>query len=379
MRSWWRGRGRPYIGLGRQWLYRSVSVLSVVAAMGSLIVIPTLTIAAANDTLRRLDLLGSNAWTMDNVPAPGEALHPVAQGGAGRLDGLHGVSDVLHVGRVIDADVQRSRYVPIAIDVSVYAFEQLGTAPEATIGAYRPVTGFNLAVVGSAAAQRLHINSLPANLLVGKQRVAVVGVIKNDPLLGGALDSSVLLPFDMIRRAGWGLASESFVVRGQAVDPRELVTAVQPWGGSHLTVAQPTALINTRGQIQNALSGLSLASIVAALVLALVTVCASSVAGVRRRTAEIALRRIHGASSGRIASGVALESMIVGFCGGLLGTVISISTVSIVASQRDWPISFSPTYILTCFGILLLLSIIAALIPAYVAVRVQPIRALSVE
>lgn len=251
-------------------------------------------------------------------------------------------------------------------------------AAQTSAGVRRSVPGLPIAVAGEQAATALGISRFPTQVRAGGRTVVVTGVIRGDPLLP-ELDDAIITDVDTAF-AFDPAATDRIVVRVAAsVDSSAVRTAVDPLKTVVLLVEQPQALVLAREQSTSTLGGLSIAASAAALVLAAVGIAIMLTSSVRQRTAELAVRRVHGATARAITALISAEGLWIGALGGLLGLALSNLAVVVTSTVRDWPYRPDLSAQLLVLCIALGTCVVASLPPALVAMRVQPARAFAVE
>jgi ABC-type antimicrobial peptide transport system permease subunit len=98
---------------------------------------------------------------------------------------------------------------------------------------------------------------------------------------------------------------------------------------------------------------------------------------IRERYDEIALRRCEGARRRDVALQVTVEGTAVAVAGGLLGLPIGYAGAALLRRIVDFPFRFEMKYALAATGIAILLGLIASVLPARHAARLQPARVLG--
>lgn len=351
----------------------------VIVAVLAMITIPSLTSAASDKLLADLDALGSDAWTVQPAAQGGE-VRLLPDGALARASDLPGASEVL---RQVDSSLslrlnnEDTRTYPVGV-VGLSGTPGAG-ALQTTEGVYRPVPDLLFGVIGSDAAHSLDITEFPTTLLVGGHPVVVTGVLTGDPLLP-ELATSVVLPAEDVLELDPSVTSDKIVVRGLGLpNAADIGRGIDPLQLVPLRVEQPDALVAARQQSSGTLETLGIAATLAAFGIAALGIAIMLTSSVRQRTAELAVRRVHGAPVRAIAALIAAEGLMIGLTGGLLGSLLSISVVETVTSMRGWPYTFDLAPYLLAGGTAILLCLVASVPPAIVAVRVQPARAFAVE
>lgn len=351
----------------------------VILAVAVMVVIPALAKSAADKVLADLDALGSNAWIVTPQQLPGQPPALIPPGGLARASDLPAVASALHVVTTTQG-VRRNPAQEQDTGVRIMGLESTRAAPAAQTlaGVRRGVPGLSFAVAGVQAAAALGISNFPTQVLAAGRTVIVTGIIRGDPLLP-ELDSAIVTDVDTAFALD-PAATDLIVVRTAAgVDGSDVRAAVDPLNMVVLLVEQPQALVLAREQSTSTLGGLSIAATAAALLLAAVGIAIMLTSAVRQRTAELAVRRVHGATTWAIAALISAEGLWIGAVGGLLGLVVSNLAVGVTATVRDWPSSPDVTGQLLALLIAIGTCVVASLPPALVAMRVQPVRAFAVE
>jgi putative ABC transport system permease protein len=354
-------------------------VAMVIVAVAAMTLIPSLTNSAGAKLLSDLDALGSDAWLVEPQPEnaqPGR----LPDGALARAGELAGVSSALRE-VTTEVPVRLSAQGDSGRGVTVVGLEAAANSAslEATVGSHRPVPGLPFAMVGSDAATALGLIDLPATVFAGGQPFVVTGVMAGDPLLP-ELDGALVVDDAAALDLGGGAAVERLVIRtAQPLGVDVIRGSVDPLRLAALSVTQPAALVAAKQQSTSTLQGLAVYASVAAFAIAGLGISIMLGAAVRQRTAEIAIRRVHGAPRRAVFGLIAAEGLLLGVLGGVLGLAMSAGTIYAVTRINDWPVQ--PDYAL--FGGALLaavaLSQLAAAAPAWLAVRIEPAAAFAVE
>ena len=100
---------------------------------------------------------------------------------------------------------------------------------------------------------------------------------------------------------------------------------------------------------------------------------------VTERTREIGLRMAVGARSSSILQQFLVESVILCFCGGLIGIIVGRGASHLVTVLLQWPTELSPAAIATAFAVSATVGMVFGYYPAWKASRLDPIIALRYE
>ncbi len=97
---------------------------------------------------------------------------------------------------------------------------------------------------------------------------------------------------------------------------------------------------------------------------------------VLQRSAEIGIRRAVGHTRARIAAQFLSEAAAVGLLGGLAGAAVGAGVVAIGADYQDWTIVLPVAVLLAAGGLSVVVALVAGLIPALKAARLEPLQTL---
>lgn len=97
---------------------------------------------------------------------------------------------------------------------------------------------------------------------------------------------------------------------------------------------------------------------------------------VRERTPFIGLKKAIGAKRKTILLEFLLESSFICIIGGLIGLLLVVILASLLSKAFNFPIAVSPNILGLAFGICLLIGVMAGIIPAIIAARMDPVVAI---
>ena len=98
---------------------------------------------------------------------------------------------------------------------------------------------------------------------------------------------------------------------------------------------------------------------------------------IRERYDEVALRRCEGARRRDVALQVTVEGTVTALAGGLLGLPIGYAGAAWMRSIVEFPFRFELRYALAATAVAILLGLLASVLPARHAARLQPARVLG--
>lgn len=351
----------------------------VLVAVAAMVVIPSLTNAASAKVLADLNTLGSNAWIVAPQSITGVPEH-VPGGGLARASDLPGVSAVLYeVSTTLSVQLSEQDQSPHPVGLIGLDATPAAEAVDTTQGVYRPVPGYPFALIGAGAATILAIGTYPVTVIVNHTPIFVTGVLHGDPLLP-ELDTAVVTDTRTALALDPTNATDQLVLReAGGLSPERIRAAVDPVGDTSLSVTQPAALVAARAQSTDTLGGLAVTASAVAFGIAALGIAIMLTSAVRQRTAELAVRRVHGASTRAITALISTEGAIIGLAGGLVGLGVSnVATTTVIATQ-GWPSSAHWQLQLLALGAAIGTCLVASLPPALVAIRIEPARAFAVE
>lgn len=241
--------------------------------------------------------------------------------------------------------------------------------------------GDRVVVLGTDAAQRLGVTrvaTLPS-IFIGDHAYQVIGILDRTDRRNTLL-SAVLVP-EGTARADFGLGAPAELemlirVGGGPLLAEQLPVALDPVHPEAIDVSAPPAPGGARSEVQ---TETNLAFFVLGCVVLLiggVGIANVALLSVTERAGEIGLRRALGASRRDVAEQFALESVIVGGLGGLIGAALGVAVVAAVSAARHWTpvLDLRVVAVAACGGAVV--GLLAGLYPAVRAARMEPVAAL---
>jgi putative ABC transport system permease protein len=97
---------------------------------------------------------------------------------------------------------------------------------------------------------------------------------------------------------------------------------------------------------------------------------------VRERTSQIGLKKAIGAKKNTILTEFLLESAFLCVIGGLIGLVLVWLLALLLSNVMPFPIFIAPNIIILAFVICVILGVISGIIPAFIAAKMNPVKAI---
>ena len=236
-------------------------------------------------------------------------------------------------------------------------------------------------VLGKHAAERLGINrvdSQPA-VFLGDQPYTVIGILDRVSNRSELLDA-VIMPNGTARSA-YNLESPSALEIRTAVGAAQLIAhqapiAVEPNNPGALEVDAPPPQSRVRRAVEADVNALFLLLGGVALLVGALGIANVTLLSVLERVSEIGLRRALGAARRHIATQFLVESVVIGFLGGLIGTTVGVLLTVIVSAGRDWTPLLDPRLVVAAPLLGAFIGLAAGTYPAWKASAIEPIAAL---
>jgi putative ABC transport system permease protein len=334
-----------------------------------------------NDVLQRIGALPGveSAGVIDNLPLTG--------GGSTQPIAIEG-RPVVPMSEQPEVDV---RLISPGYLQSLHVSLRRGRDLSASDTADRPA----VVLISEAMAQRFWPNENPIGQHLtltffpdkSREIVGIVGDMKHDALDAAAPPATLYFPLDQVSvpsLGGWSSFPMSLVVRTGS-HPASLVSAVT--SAIHEIDRQtPVVEVATMDDvIANSLSSrrfnmLLLACFAGlALVLAAVGIYSVLAYAVRRRTREIGIRMALGAEIADVLRLVVIEGMTPTVIGMAIGLGGALALGRVLANLIYGVRASDPLTIAAVSALLAAVALLATLIPAYRATKVEPIKALREE
>ena len=241
--------------------------------------------------------------------------------------------------------------------------------------------GDRVAVLGQRAAERMGINRVDSqpSIFIAGVSYSVIGIIEGMDRRSEFVDG-VIIPQGSAR-ADFGLTAPSELTIHIALGAgpqvaKQAVLALQPDDPDSLEARSPAASSDLSQNVQADVNVVFLILGVIALLAGGLGIANVTLLSVMERIGEIGLRRALGATRRQIGAQFMVESIVIGFIGGIIGSALGVVAVIAVAAVQGWSPVTDP--LVAVAGTLLgaLVGWASGWYPARGAARIEPVAAL---
>jgi putative ABC transport system permease protein len=246
-----------------------------------------------------------------------------------------------------------------------------------------------VAVLGSKAYEELYrgANALGQSVRIGGERYRVVGIMESKgDMVGVNLDDTVYIPaargLELFNREG---LAEIDVLYSENAPVSEVVEGIKRillarHGGEDFTVVTQQQMLDVLGSIIGVLT-LGVAALGGiSLLVGGVGIFTIMTIAVRERTQEIGLLRAIGARRSVVAQLFVGEAMLLSAIGGAGGLLLGLSIVALAHfALPSMPARIAPLYVFLALAIAVTIGLVAGVLPARSAARLEPLDALRTE
>jgi len=249
-------------------------------------------------------------------------------------------------------------------------------------------------VIGNEIAELLFINperALGRSISTKGKTLQVVGVIKkqgNQMLGGWQLDKSVITPYRFGRTIMDERNSQPLILV-QGLDNVTNIVLKDDLKGAMRAINKlsPTQEDNFSlndvnewsKAFEQAFSGINIGGMIIggiSLIVGLFGVANIMFVSVRERTSQIGLKKAIGAKSRIILVEFLLEATFLCLIGGIIGLLLVFGLTTIISSQSNFPIYISTKNLISAISICFIVGVLAGIIPAFIAARMNPVVAI---
>lgn len=254
--------------------------------------------------------------------------------------------------------------------------------------------GSNAVVIGNEIAEQFFVNAeraLGKTVSAKGKKLVIVGVIKkqgNQMLGGWQLDKAVVMPYRFARTIMDERNSQPLIL----VQGLDNVTNVRLKDDLKGTMRAINKLSPTQDDnfslndvnewskaFEQAFSGINLGGMIIggiSLIVGLFGVANIMFVSVKERTSQIGLKKAIGAKSRIILTEFLLEAAFLCLIGGLIGLGLVFGLTKILSGAFNFPIYISTGNLVWAIGICFVVGILAGIIPAVIASRLNPVVAI---
>jgi putative ABC transport system permease protein len=251
-----------------------------------------------------------------------------------------------------------------------------------------------LCVIGSDLAKSIlsEVNPIGQTISVRGAKFKVIGVLKSKgSTFGNNQDLRMMIPIQKARtlftspNINYSLSvktDKKDMLEGaqdDAILTFRNVRALNPIEDNDFGLERSDDLINRIGSITGYLY-------IAAWVISMITILGSSIAlmnilfvSVTERTREIGVRKALGAKKKTIATQFFMEAIIIGQLGGIIGIILGVLIGYAVSAAADFQFSTPWLAMFSAFTIAFIVAVVAGLLPAIKAAKLDPIESLRYE
>ncbi len=306
-----------------------------------------------------------------------------------KLDNIMAVLPLVQGNARIEAGKKQRRSTVLGVGSAVPEVWKINIANGRFLPAGEQVNPRAFAVLGHKLAQELftHTNPLGQRIRIGSDRFRVLGVMeKKGQMLGFDMDDTIYIPtakaLELFDRQGVMEIDVLYTSHASAASIERSIKRllITRHGGEDFSLITQDQMLKSMDSILNiltlavgALGGISL--LVGSVgILTIMTIAVSE------RISEIGLLRALGAEQETVFKLFLAEALVLSLAGGCAGVLLGVLIVQIIGyALPGLPVQLAWIYIMAAFVVSVLIGLIAGVIPAMKAARLNPLEALRAE
>lgn len=307
----------------------------------------------------------------------------------GKLDNIIASLPLVQGNARVEAGKKQRRTTVLGVGAAVPEIWKIKVAKGRFLPVNEQVNPRAFAVLGHKLAAELFAenNPLGQRIRIGRDRFRVLGVMeKKGQMMGYDMDDTVYIPtakaLDMFDREGVMEIDLLFNSNMPAKTIEHEIKRLLKMRHGHedFTIITQDQMLKSMDSILNILT-LAVAALGSiSLLVGSVGILTIMTIAVSERISEVGLLRAIGAEQNMVFKLFLSEAIILSFIGGAIGVMLGIIIVQIIKIiVPDLPVQLAGIYIMAAFVISLLIGIVAGVIPAMKAARLNPLDALRAE
>ena len=306
-----------------------------------------------------------------------------------KLDNILAALPLVQGNARIEAGKKQRRTTVLGVGASVPEVWKLKVASGRFLPAHEQANPRAFAVLGHKLAVELFagISPLGQRIRIGSDRFRVLGVMqKKGQMMGFDVDDTIFIPtakaLALFDRQGVMEIDVLYKGNTAASSIEKSITRllITRHGSEDFSLITQDQMLKSMDSILNILT-LSVAALGGvSLLVGSVGILTIMTIAVSERISEIGLLRAVGAEQSTIFTLFLFEALVLSLLGGFIGVGLGILSVQIIAlAVPGLPVQLAWTYIMAAFAVSLVIGLLAGVIPAMKAARLQPLEALRTE
>ncbi len=309
--------------------------------------------------------------------------------GIARLDNILAVLPLVQGNARIEAGKKQRRTTVLGVGASVPEVWKINVASGRFLPAHEQVNPRAFAVLGHKLAAELFAGSSPLGqrIRIGSDRFRVLGVMeKKGQMMGFDMDDTIYIPtakaLALFNRESVMEIDVLYKSNTAASSIEKSITRIliTRHGGEDFSLITQDQMLKSMDSILNILT-LSVAALGGiSLLVGSVGILTIMTIAVSERISEIGLLRAVGAEQNTIFMLFLFEALVLSLVGGVIGVGLGILIVQLIGFVvPGLPVQLAWVYIMAAFAVSLLIGLLAGVVPAMKAARLQPLDALRTE